>query len=223
MTMSFRLFSALTLSALCSLSSLTPTAAQTPKRVILMIADGAGVAHWTLAKLAKPDLAVSQFGVSGLVNTRGADHIVTGSAAGATALATGARTVVGAIGVGPDSTPLQTVLELANARGMATGLVTTTWVVDATPAAFASHVPERGMLVDIFQQMIQLPVDVILFILPASGGRITSLLSKLSKSIATSTGYLVSTTISTLEPSKLARSGAAETAGSTPSPGCTTA
>ncbi len=149
-----------------ALSSFSAAAAQTPTRVILMISDGAGVGHWTLAKIAKPNLAIGEFSVAGLVDTRAVDRVVTGSAAGATALATGARTFLGAIGVGPDSTPLQTVLELAKSRGMATGLVTTTWIVDATPAAFASHVPNRGLLVDIFQQMTQLPVDVIL-----GGGR----------------------------------------------------
>ena len=146
----------------CALLSCTAGMAQAPTRVILMISDGAGVEHWTLAKFARPHLAVGEFGVAGLVDTRGANHIVTGSAAGATALAIGVRTFFGAVGVGPDSTPRQTVLELAKSRGMATGVVTTTWVVDATPAAFASHVPNRGSLVDIFRQMTQLPVDVIL-------------------------------------------------------------
>jgi alkaline phosphatase len=55
---------------------------------------------------------------------------------------------------------------VAKALGMATGLITTTSIVDATPAAFASHVRNRGMFVDIFRQMTQLPVDVIL-----GGGR----------------------------------------------------
>jgi len=142
-------------------------AAQTvPSRVILLIADGAGVEHWTLARFARQELAVGDFEIAGLVDTRGSGHVVTGSAAGATALATGTRTFFGAVGVGPDSTPRQTVLEAAKARGMATGLVTTTWIVDATPAAFASHVSSRTQLVDIMEQMTRLPVDVLL-----GGGR----------------------------------------------------
>jgi alkaline phosphatase len=126
-----------------------------------MISDGAGVAHWTLAKFARSDLAISDFPVAGLVDTRGSGHVVTGSAAGATALATGTRTFFGAVGVGPDSTVRETVLEAAKARGLGTGLITTTWVTDATPAAFAAHVPARGQLVDIMMQMTELPVDVI--------------------------------------------------------------
>ncbi len=143
------------------LTSCAATAQTGPRRVILMISDGAGVAHWTLAKFARSDLAISDFPVAGLVDTRGSGHVVTGSAAGATALATGTRTFFGAVGVGPDSTVRETVLEAAKARGLGTGLITTTWVTDATPAAFAAHVPARGQLVDIMMQMTELPVDVI--------------------------------------------------------------
>ena len=65
---------------------------------------------------------MGDFEIAGLVDTRGSGHVVTGSAAGATALATGTRTFFGAVGVGPDGTPRQTVLEAAKARGMATAL-----------------------------------------------------------------------------------------------------
>jgi alkaline phosphatase len=143
------------------LTSCAAAAQTAPRRVIVLIADGAGVEHWTLAKFARSDLAVADLPVTGLVDTRGSDHVVTGSAAGATALSTGVRTFRGAVGVGPDSTPRETVLEAAHARGMGTGLITTTLVVDATPAAFAAHVPARNRLVDIMTQMTDLPVDVI--------------------------------------------------------------
>ncbi len=148
------------------LISYAGAAQTTPRRVILLIADGAGVEHWALAKFARQELAVGDFQIAGLVDTRGSGHVVTESAAGATALATGTRTFFGAVGVGPDSTPRQTVLEAAKARGMATGLVTTAWIVDATPAAFASHVTSRSQLEDILKQMTQLPVDILL-----GGGR----------------------------------------------------
>lgn len=150
----------------CLLVSCAGSAQIDQPRVILLIADGAGVEHWTLARFARSDLAVTEFPVAGLVDTRGAGHVVTGSAAGATALATGVRTYFGAVSVGPDSTPVQTVLEVAHARGMATGLISTTLITDATPAAFASHVAHRSAMVDIMQQMTQLPVDVLL-----GGGR----------------------------------------------------
>ncbi len=133
-----------------------------PHNVILLIADGAGVGHWTLAKFASHELAVGRFPVAGLVDTRGDGHVVSGSAAGATAFAIGSRTFFGGLGVGPDGAPQETVLEAARESGMATGMVTTAWMVDATPAAFAAHVPRRNQLAEIMRQMIGQPVDVLL-------------------------------------------------------------
>lgn len=149
-----------------AISCAGPDVPAVPHNVIVMIADGAGVEHWTLAKFARQDLAVDDFPVGGLVDTRGDGHVVTGSAAGATALSTGTRTFFGALAVGPDSAPRETALEAAHAQGKATGLITTTWIVDATPAAFGAHSPTRGALVSIMQQMGALPVDVLM-----GGGR----------------------------------------------------
>ena len=149
-------------------SACTPEAPSglAPRNLIVMIADGAGVEHWTLAHFARNQLAVREFPVTGLVDTRGHDHVVTGSAAGATALSTGTRTFFGAVAVGPDSTSLETVLEAAKRQGMGTGLVTTTYITDATPAAFGAHALSRTEQVSIFRQMIDLPVDVLM-----GGGR----------------------------------------------------
>ena len=108
-------------------------------QVILFIGDGVGVSHWTAAKLAVDALAVSRFKTVGLVDTRASDSDITDSAAGATAYASGVRTFNGAIGVGPDSVAVPTILEMARDRGWATGLVATSSVTHATPAAFAAH------------------------------------------------------------------------------------
>ena len=88
------------------------------QRVILFIGDGVGVSYWTAARFASESLAVSQFKIMGLVDTRSANSPITESAAGATAYAIGVRTFNGAIGVGPDSQPRETVLEAAKKHGM---------------------------------------------------------------------------------------------------------
>jgi alkaline phosphatase len=155
------LFASLLLVVSCSPRAIH-TAPVMPNSVIMLIADGAGVSHWTLAGFASDDLAIERMPVAGLVDTRGADQEVTGSAPGASALATGVRTFMGAISVDMDSVPRETVLEVAHKQGWATGLITTTWLTDATPAAFASHVPSRGQMAEIFRQMIDLPVNVLL-------------------------------------------------------------
>lgn len=152
---------ALALSTSCAPTTLQTTMV-TPTSVIVLVADGAGVEHWTLARFAADELAVQRMPVAGLMNTRGSDHEVTGSAPGASAIATGVRTFMGAISVGPDSLPRETALEVAADRGWATGLITTTWLTDATPAAFASHVVSRVQMVEIFQQMTALPVNVLM-------------------------------------------------------------
>jgi alkaline phosphatase len=72
------------------------------------------------------------------------------------------RTFNGAIGVGPDSTAHETVLEAAARTGLVTGLVTTTSITDATPAAFAAHVPNRDRHADIAAQLVSSGVDVLM-------------------------------------------------------------
>lgn len=137
-----------------------------PTRVILFIGDGVGTSYWSAARFAQAPLAVEEFPVVGLVDTRSSSHKVTDSAAGATVYALGQRTFNLAIGVGPDSVPGQTVLELAAEKGMATGLVATSTITHATPASFAAHVPNRRMESEIARQMARQPLTVAL-----GGGR----------------------------------------------------
>jgi len=140
-------------------------AAVTP-RVILFVGDGAGVGAWTAAFYEAGRLAVQRLPVAGLVDTRNVAERVTDSAAGATVLASGVRTFNGAIGVGPDSLPVRTVLEEAESRGMATGLVATSSITHATPAAFAAHTVSRSAEPEIARQLAAQEIEVLL-----GGGR----------------------------------------------------
>ncbi len=146
------------------LATLTVSCAETaaPTRVILFVADGAGTAFWTAASLASDNLAFKQFPVVGLVETQSADSTITDSGAAATAFASGVPTYNGAIGVDADTNTVSTVLELAQQRGMATGLVVTSTITHATPAAFAAHVPDRYMDFEIARQLSESGVDVML-------------------------------------------------------------
>jgi alkaline phosphatase len=134
--------------------------------VILIIGDGVGASYWTAAVFAADQLAVEELPVGGLVDTRASDNKITDSAAAATAYSSGVRTYNGAIGVDPDSNSVATVLEIAQRHGLATGLVATSSVTHATPAAFASHVPNRNMEWEIARQMAAADLDVLL-----GGGR----------------------------------------------------
>jgi alkaline phosphatase len=141
-----------------------PPAAQ--KAVILLIGDGMGEAHRTAARWSavgqSGTLAMDDMPVVGWSRTASADHLVTDSAAAATALASGVKTNNGMIGQDPAGNPLTTILERAQARGMAVGLVTTVQMAHATPAAFAAHVPDRNMMTEIASQMLATEVDVLL-------------------------------------------------------------
>ncbi len=100
--------------------------------------------------------------ILGWSRTAAADNPITDSAAAGTAIATGVKTNNGVIAMDPFGIPLITILELAQDRGMAVGLVTTTQISHATPATFAAHVPDRNMMAEIALQMLTAQVDVLL-------------------------------------------------------------
>ena len=157
------IFRGLTMLALAASFGCTGgTPGDQPTAVIVFIAGGAGAAHWTLAGLASDDVATARMPVDGLMDTRGSNDEASGSGAGATAIATGTRSFADAVGLGPDSLPRESVLEAAHALGWGTGLVTTARITDATPASFAAHVLDRSQTLEIFQQMIDLPVQILL-------------------------------------------------------------
>lgn len=76
---------------------------------------------------------------------------VTDSAAAATAMATGHKVDNGVLSVAipGDGKPFETVLKMMADQGKMTGLVTSSYLTDATPAAFASHVKNRGGQIEV--------------------------------------------------------------------------
>ena len=160
----------LTPAILLFVCAVTMAAQTTPKNIIVFISDGAGPAHYNAAKnLRGADFNIGRMPVVGLATTRCADRNVTDSAAGATAIATGVKTVYERVSQDPSGVALETVLELAEKKGKATGLVTTARFYDATPAAFAAHAKHRDESVEIVAQMLRSGAEVI------AGGGLTSL------------------------------------------------
>ncbi|GAB3526893.1 alkaline phosphatase [Arthrobacter monumenti] len=130
------------------------------ENVILLVADGMGTAQRNAIRLShvglSGELAMDSLPYSGQVHTNSADPetFVTDSAAAATAMASGIKTYNGAIGVDLDQEPVTTALEVAEELGKDTGLVTTSQVTDATPAAFGSHVLDRDAQSKIAEQFL---------------------------------------------------------------------
>ena len=135
-------------------------AARAPLNVVLMIGDGMGLTQVSAALYANGGkLSLERMRVIGLHKSYSADDLVTDSAAGATAFSCGVKTINGAVGVEPDGTPCTTLLERAEAAGMPTGLVATSTIVHATPAAFYAHVPSRQQYEDIAAALVGSGVD----------------------------------------------------------------
>ena len=133
---------------------ISPTIVASPKsktNVIMMVTDGMGPASLSLTrsfrqyrdKLPIDDTLLLDKYLIGSSRTRSSSSLVTDSAAGATAFSCGLKSYNGAIGVDPSKNPCGTILEALKLEGYLTGLVVTTLITDATPAAFSTHVDYR--------------------------------------------------------------------------------
>ncbi len=138
------------------------------KNVIIMVPDGMGLADVTAARIFKggedgPPLAFESLPQIGYQRTHSADSTVTDSAAAASAWATGRKHDNGQISwCGENDRPV-TILELAKREKKSTGLVVTSTLTHATPAAFAAHVASRRSQGEIARQYIEeTRVDVLL-------------------------------------------------------------
>lgn len=137
-----------------------------PKNIILLIGDGMGVSQVTAGHTANNhQLSMTQVPYVGLVTTHMAteepdDNGITDSAASATALATGVKTLNGYIGMDPDNNPVRTILEIAHDRGLATGLIATSSITHATPASFIAHQPSRDMHEEIAADFLDIDIDL---------------------------------------------------------------
>jgi alkaline phosphatase len=135
------------------------------RNVILFLADAGGIPTLSAASLhgygEGRRLFVQRMPHIGLSDTAAASQFVTDSAAGMTAIVTGQRTHNGVVGQGPDAVrgvrdgaPLTTILELAEARGLATGVISNDALTGATPASLYAKVNDRAKTAEIFRQAL---------------------------------------------------------------------
>jgi len=137
-----------------------------PRNVVLMIGDGVGLGHLstisTVLNGPGGGLAAESAPVTGLVRTWASNDLVTGSAASASAMATGIKTQRKTISKNEDGSDNQTLIEAAAAHGLSTGVVTTSGLADATPAAFLSHSSNRYDFRSILEQILQSDAEVLI-------------------------------------------------------------
>jgi alkaline phosphatase len=155
-----------------------------PRNIIIMIADGAAATQWDFGRyssrvlrgepFAATDIVLRQ-GALGLLITAPNNGYITDSAAAASAMSTGHKANVGALSVTPDGKAPATLMEAARASGRRTGIVTTSTVYDATPAAFTIHAPSRTDAQAIVDRYAAFAPDVLLgggadYFLPSQTG-----------------------------------------------------
>jgi alkaline phosphatase len=132
-----------------------------PKNVILLIGDGMSLPQLQAGLIAnKGQLFIKNFKYTGLMTTHSADNYITDSAAGGTAISSGVKTYNGAIGVDANDNPVKTILEDAEDKGLATGLVSTSSITHATPASFIAHQTSRNMYEEIAADFLKTDIDV---------------------------------------------------------------
>lgn len=142
------------------------------RNIILFVGDGMGISTVTAARIFEAQqrakaaggsfpgfeggeenrLVFERFPATALVKTYNTNAQVPDSAGTATAMTTGTKTRIGVIGLNPGQgaeacrTPEalpKPLARLARDRGLAVGVVTTTRITHATPAAMWAHVPNR--------------------------------------------------------------------------------
>ena len=137
------------------------------RNIVLMIGDGMGVSQIYAAMTTNRGmLNIEKCRDIGFIKTYSASDYITDSGASGTAMATGEKTYNEAIGVNTDTLPLQTILEIAEEHGLATGLVSTSAITHATPAAFIAHRESRHNYEDIAEDFLKTEIDVFI-----GGGR----------------------------------------------------
>ncbi|SDC32740.1 alkaline phosphatase [Shouchella lonarensis] len=130
---------------------------KTAKNVIFLVPDGFSQSYASSYRLYKEDglpIWDEKRMLRGGVQTYSADRAITDSAAAATALASGKKTNNGMVGLTPDGKEVTTMVDVAKQHGKRTGLVATSTITHATPAAFATHVQSRNEYLEIANQLV---------------------------------------------------------------------
>lgn len=131
------------------------------KNIVMFIGDGMTTNMITAARLIahksvngryQTRMQMDQFPVLGHQMTHSLDSFITDSANSATALYTGHKSTVNALGVYADSSKspfddpkIETIAEMFHRlTGGGVGIVSTAFIADATPAALTAHTRDRG-------------------------------------------------------------------------------
>ena len=145
----------------CSLQKKSEPEEKKAKNIILLIGDGMGVTQiYAAMSTEERPLAIEKFKHIGFHKTYSASDYITDSGAGGTALATGTKTKNKSIAVDTLGNTLETILEIAEKKQLATGLVATSGITHATPASFIAHEVSRNDYENIARDFLDVDIDI---------------------------------------------------------------
>lgn len=134
------------------------------KNIILAVGDGAGLNQVMLSRLAiggmDHKLSIDQLPYHGISLTHSYNNIYTDSAAAATTWATGHKTKNRYLSIDVNKEKLQTITEMLSKKSYISGLVATSSITHATPAAFYAHIDSRYKYSEIAEQLIDSPINI---------------------------------------------------------------
>ncbi len=138
-----------------------------PKNVILFIGDGMGANQIKATEIyskqvLNKDLAMGLIKITGNTTTHSASSPVTDSAAAATALYTGHKTINGRLNVLPDDSQVEGIGKIAKKAGLSVGMISTSRITDATPAAIYAVSSSRGEHNKIAEHLPKMMAEVVL-------------------------------------------------------------
>lgn len=136
-----------------------------PENIIIVIGDGLGFSHLTAARAISHGLRTSvawdRFEAYGWQQSHPARGLIIDSAASATALATGRETRYGAVGIDAGGESLTSLFEQGHQDGYRLGIVTDSYIWDATPAAFVTESTDRDDAEGILRQLATSKLEIL--------------------------------------------------------------
>lgn len=146
----------------------------------MVIPDGFGQTGLTMSRAAKKleyGIDDKEFvlnidaDVIGTIKTNSHSSLITDSAAAGTAFSTGYKTVNGYLGMDENKNTKGTILEALKLQGYKTGLVVTSTMTHATPAAYVAHVDDRDLQDKIAEQILDTTIADIKVDYLSGGGK----------------------------------------------------
>ncbi len=131
------------------------------KNIILLIGDGMGATQiYAAMSVSEKPLNIEKFKHVGFHKTYSINNYVTDSGAGGTAISTGNKTANNCVATDSTGKAFKTILEYAEESNLATGLVSTSSILHATPASFFAHEKDRNDYENIARDFLDVDIDL---------------------------------------------------------------